>query len=308
MLATAATVQSHAYRAACEAVGLRATEVACPLLVPLVEEGWTDHQVTREVLRIYLSEALAKSEPHAVLLGCTHYPLIAGAIEATLRELGSDAVVIDSAEATAEAAGAALGARVEPNETETSVTFECYATDSVEKFQRLGSLFLRQPIAQVHTSTWADRLVGTMHYLLKSEPDKYSYDDLLRDGETTWDGIKNPQALITLRNMKRGEKCVIYHSNVGKAAVGTAKVVSVTTDPADPKMPIVRLKAGKRLKREKPLAEIRDAGVFQGSMLFRQFRLSVVPLTRGAVRLAGSRLRRGVRSQSSPQTVILSLG
>jgi len=118
-----------------------------------------------------------------------------------------------------------------------------------------------------------------MHYLLKSEPDRYSFDDLLRDGETVWDGVKNPQALITLRNMKRGEQCVIYHSNVGKAAIGLAKVVSVTTDPSDPKTPIVRLKAGKRLKREKTLAEIREAAVFKDSLLFRQFRLSVVPLT-----------------------------
>ena len=118
-----------------------------------------------------------------------------------------------------------------------------------------------------------------MPYLLKTEPDKYSYDDLLRDGETVWDGIKNPQALITLRNMKRGEKCVIYHSNVGKAAVGVATVVSVSYAPADPKTPLVRLKAGKRLNRDKPLAEIREAGLFQGSLLFRQFRLSVVPLS-----------------------------
>jgi len=116
-----------------------------------------------------------------------------------------------------------------------------------------------------------------MHYLLKSEPDKYSYDDLLRDGETVWDGIKNPQALMTLRNMKKGEKAVIYHSNVGKEAVGTATVLSV--DATDPKNPIVRLKAGKRLKRAKPLAEIRESAVFQGSIMFRQFRLSVVPLT-----------------------------
>jgi predicted RNA-binding protein with PUA-like domain len=122
-----------------------------------------------------------------------------------------------------------------------------------------------------------------MPYLLKSEPEKYSYDDLLRDGETLWDGIKNPQALITLRNMQRGENCIIYHSNEGKAAIGTAKVVSVELAPPVPpsKMttPLVRLKAGKRLKREKPLAEIRNAAVFQGSILFRQFRLSVVPLT-----------------------------
>jgi predicted RNA-binding protein with PUA-like domain len=79
--------------------------------------------------------------------------------------------------------------------------------------------------------------------------------------------------------MKRGETCVIYHSNVGKAAVGTAKVVSVKTSPDDPKTPIVRLKAGKRLKREKTLAEIREAPVFANSLLFRQFRLSVVPLS-----------------------------
>ena len=118
-----------------------------------------------------------------------------------------------------------------------------------------------------------------MPYLLKSEPDKYSYDDLLREGETIWDGIKNPQALISLRSMKKGEKLILYHSNVGKAAIGTAVVVSNTTDPADPKTPLVRIKPGKRLKREKPLAEMRESALFADSPLFRQFRLSVVPLT-----------------------------
>lgn len=116
-----------------------------------------------------------------------------------------------------------------------------------------------------------------MPYLLKTEPGKYSFDDLLRDGETLWDGIRNNQALMTLRNMKKGDRLIIYHSNVGKAAIGMAKVVSV--DATDPRNPIVRIKAGKRLPREKPLAEIRATGVFQGSPLFRQFRLSVVPLT-----------------------------
>jgi predicted RNA-binding protein with PUA-like domain len=116
-----------------------------------------------------------------------------------------------------------------------------------------------------------------MPYLLKTEPGKYSFDDLVRDGETVWDGIANNQALMTLRQMKKGERCVIYHSNVGKSAVGTAKVVSV--DASDARNPIVRIKAGKRLQRERPLAEIRAAKVFQGSVMFRQFRLSVVPLT-----------------------------
>ena len=118
-----------------------------------------------------------------------------------------------------------------------------------------------------------------MPYLLKSEPDKYSFDDLLRDGETTWDGITNPQALLTLRNMKKGEKLVIYHSNVGKEAVGTAKVVSVTSNPDEPRIAIVRIQPVARLKHPKSLAAMREAAVFQGSILFRQFRLSVVPLT-----------------------------
>ena len=116
-----------------------------------------------------------------------------------------------------------------------------------------------------------------MPFLLKTEPNKYSYDDLLRDHETIWDGIANNQALLYLRGMKKGEKLVIYHSNIGKAAVGTAKVVSV--DATDPKNPQVRIAPVKRLKTEKPLDEIRAAGVFHDSILFRQFRLSVVPLT-----------------------------
>lgn len=116
-----------------------------------------------------------------------------------------------------------------------------------------------------------------MPYLLKSEPSAYSFDDLLRDGETVWDGISNPQALANLRSMKKGEKLVIYHSGDGKAAVGTAVVVSVDAD--DPKNPLVRIKAGKPIKQPRTLAEMREASVFNGSILFRQFRLSVVPLT-----------------------------
>jgi len=116
-----------------------------------------------------------------------------------------------------------------------------------------------------------------MPFLLKTEPNKYSFEDLERDGETVWDGISNNQALLYLRGMKSGEKLVIYHSNIGKAAVGTAKVVSV--DASDPKNPQVRIKPLKRLKTEKPLDQIRTAGVFKDSIMFRQFRLSVVPLT-----------------------------
>ncbi len=116
-----------------------------------------------------------------------------------------------------------------------------------------------------------------MPYLLKTEPEKYSYDDLLRDGETVWDGIKNAQALNSLAAMLKGEKLVIYHSNTGKEAVGTASVVSV--DASDKKNPVVRIKPGNRFKPGRPLDAMRQAAVFGGSPLFRQFRLSVVPLT-----------------------------
>jgi len=116
-----------------------------------------------------------------------------------------------------------------------------------------------------------------MPFLLKSEPSTYSFDDLVRDGETTWDGVKNPQALINLRGMKKGEKLVIYHSGEGKAAVGTATVVSVNAE--DPKNPLIRIKAGKAIKQPRTLADMREAPIFAGSILFRQFRLSVVPIT-----------------------------
>jgi glutamate racemase len=148
VMATAATVQSHAYAKVSEAQGLHATEKACPLLVPLVEEGWIDHPVTRDVLRIYLTEALAAGRPKAVLLGCTHYPLIAPEVEAMLRELGSTAEIIDSAQATA--AEVERVVITQHDSTQRPATFECFATDSVDKFERLGSLFLGRVIEHVH--------------------------------------------------------------------------------------------------------------------------------------------------------------
>lgn len=150
VLATQATVQSHAYLQACARRDLQATEKACPLLVPLVEEGWIDHPVTREVLRIYLAEALATCSPSAVLLGCTHYPLLTAAIHQTLQELDSSAEIVDSASATAHAAAAVVATlKTQSPEGTGAATFECYATDSIEKFQRLGSAFLGQPLNQV---------------------------------------------------------------------------------------------------------------------------------------------------------------
>ena len=150
ILATAATVQSHAYRNFCAAQGLRPTEKACPLLVPLIEEGWIDHLVTRDVLRIYLREALDLCSPEVVILGCTHYPLIALLVAETLRSLGSAADVIDSAQATASAVQQMLSQnRTQASATAAVATCEFFATDSVEKFARLGSAFLDRPVEDV---------------------------------------------------------------------------------------------------------------------------------------------------------------
>ena len=213
VLATAATVESHAYERALSRLGLQATQKACPLLVPLIEEGWVDHPVTRDVLRIYLREALDTCSPGVVILGCTHYPLIAPLVSKTLLELGSNAQVIDSARATALVVShgvrnridakpsqpdedaekvvfeigrdfspritekvvseigrdfspgitgaesmralapgtrfSSLSAQDPPFSAASNASFECYATDSTEKFARLGSQFLGQPIPQV---------------------------------------------------------------------------------------------------------------------------------------------------------------
>jgi glutamate racemase len=152
VLATAATVQSRAYTHALRALGLDAYEKACPLLVPLVEEGWVDHPVTNEVLKIYLTEALtAAPTSRTLLLGCTHYPLIEPAIRRTLADLGHPLDLIDSAKATAHAVAAHLGLDVHDTKL-NSHNPQCvfYATDSIKKFQQLGSSFLGEPVADVN--------------------------------------------------------------------------------------------------------------------------------------------------------------
>jgi glutamate racemase len=158
VIATDATVQSHAYAAACRARGLRALEKACPLLVPLVEEGWTAHAVTAEVIRIYLEELNAEAaaqgmKPDTLVLGCTHYPLLRPLIE---RAVPAGMRVIDSAEAAAEAALRHFNGRAAPaaapsagQDAPPEPQLRCFATDSVEKFERLGSRFLNRPVGKV---------------------------------------------------------------------------------------------------------------------------------------------------------------
>jgi predicted RNA-binding protein with PUA-like domain len=116
-----------------------------------------------------------------------------------------------------------------------------------------------------------------MPYLLKSEPDAYSFADLQRDRETVWDGVTNPVAVKHLREMKPGDKLLIYHTGDERQAVGSASVVSV--DISDPKTPRVVIKAGKPLAHPRTLADIKAHKIFADSPLVRQGRLSVVLLT-----------------------------
>jgi predicted RNA-binding protein with PUA-like domain len=116
------------------------------------------------------------------------------------------------------------------------------------------------------------------YFLFKSEPAVYSFDDLLRDGETAWDGVTNPTAVKNLREMKSGTKWIFYHTGDERTAVGTGTVLSV--DAADPNVPIVRVKAGKHLKNPKTLAQIKTEKLFARSPLLLIGRLSVVPLTK----------------------------
>ena len=116
------------------------------------------------------------------------------------------------------------------------------------------------------------------YFLFKTEPDVYSFDDFLRDQETIWDNVTNATAVKHLREMKPGAKWIFYHTGDERTAVGTGTVLSV--DPTDPKVPIVKVKVGKRLKRPKTLTEIKGAELFADSPLVIIGRLSVVPLTK----------------------------
>jgi glutamate racemase len=143
VIGTEATISSHAYRKALEARGLQAAEKACPLLVPLVEEAWVDHPVTRQVVSIYLKEAFAGDYQSAdvLVLGCTHYPLLKPVVR---KLVPSEVCIVDSAESTARAVAKTIQGAVN-----TAPALKFFATDSAEKFKRLGTRFLGRPIPEV---------------------------------------------------------------------------------------------------------------------------------------------------------------
>lgn len=171
VLATEATVASHAYRTACAAHSIAAYEKACPLLVPLVEEGWTDHAITAQTAYIYLRDALhemrsaeaeiaddlqARSglmeaaeppQPSLILLGCTHYPLLRSLLERTAASVMPPVPIVDAAAATAAHVQTLLPHLAQSTTEMPTIAF--LATDSPAKFQRLGERFLERDLGNV---------------------------------------------------------------------------------------------------------------------------------------------------------------
>ena len=118
-------------------------------------------------------------------------------------------------------------------------------------------------------------------WLLKTEPREYSFDDLVRDGRTQWDGVTNPLALRHLRAIRRGDELLIYHTGTVRAVVGVARAVSLPyPDPArkDPKLVVVDVKPLRALSRPVSLASIKVDPRFRGFELVRLPRLSVMPV------------------------------
>jgi glutamate racemase len=152
VIGTDATIGSHAYRRALESKGVAVREKACPLFVPLVEEGWVEHTVTEQVARIYLSEAFSEDAHDAdvLVLGCTHYPLL----KPLLRRVAPDYVtIVDSAESTAHAVAEQLRVAplhsVDESEKRGAPRLKFFATDSAEKFKKMGTRFLGRPVEDV---------------------------------------------------------------------------------------------------------------------------------------------------------------
>ena len=148
VIATEATIGSHAYKNALEGRGIQVCEKACPLFVPLIEEGWVDHPIMKMVAHTYLDDLFYdyESGPDALILGCTHYPLI----QPILRSVVPWRVeIVDSAESTALVVAAKLGIQsgAQASSRATSITY--FATDSVERFRRLGQLFMNHPVENV---------------------------------------------------------------------------------------------------------------------------------------------------------------
>ena len=119
------------------------------------------------------------------------------------------------------------------------------------------------------------------YWLVKQEPEKYSFDDLIKEGKTDWTGVRNYQARNNLREMKTGDKVLFYHSVSEKAIVGAAEVSKENfPDPTDEKWIAVEMKPLEKFAKAVTLDEIKAHKNLQNIALIKQSRLSVMPLTK----------------------------
>ena len=152
VIGTEATVTSHAYAKALQAQGIEATEKACPLFVPLVEEGWSEHSVAEQVAQIYLDQAFTGDFKSAdvLVLGCTHYPLLKPLLQ---KLVPGHVTIVDSADSTARVVSDLLRKGLPKHSSDAErrevPRLKFLVTDSVEKFRRMGAQFLGSPIEDV---------------------------------------------------------------------------------------------------------------------------------------------------------------
>ena len=119
------------------------------------------------------------------------------------------------------------------------------------------------------------------YWLVKQEPEKYSFDDLLRDKKTIWDGVRNYQARNNLRDMKKGDKVLFYHSVLEKSVVGIAEVSKENfPDPSDENWLVVEIKPSEKFANPVTLEQIKAEKTLENIALIKQSRLSVMPLTK----------------------------
>jgi predicted RNA-binding protein with PUA-like domain len=124
--------------------------------------------------------------------------------------------------------------------------------------------------------------MASSHWLVKSEPNSYSWDDLVRDGKTVWDGVRNNAAALHLKAMKEGEEVLFYHSQEGKEIVGIAKVVRTAfPDKSDPsgRFVAVELAPVRALAKPVTLADMKGEAALSEMQMLRQSRLSVSPVS-----------------------------
>lgn len=119
------------------------------------------------------------------------------------------------------------------------------------------------------------------YWLVKQEPEAYSFDDLISEGRTDWTGVRNFQARNNLKEMKKNDKVLFYHSVKEKSVVGVAKVSKTEfPDPTDEKWVAVEIEPVKKLKKPVTLEQVKENKALANIALIRQSRLSVMPLTK----------------------------